>query len=381
MKKIYYWSPCLANIGTVRSTINSAISLSKYSNSKYEVYLINTCGEWNNYEKICLENNIKLINLTFNYYKFLPKKGFLLSRISYLIVFFVSYFPFINILKKNNPNFVICHLITSLPLLAMLLYETNTKFILRISGYPKLNILRKKFWKICSEKLYKITSPTIDLIDQIKKENIFKKDSLIFLPDADLNIKSIIEQKKNIKKRIVNRNEKYFISVGRLTEQKNFAYLIKEFEKFSKINNEYNLHIYGEGEQFQTLENLILNKNLQKRIFLKGFSKEIYLEMSKAKCFLMSSLWEEPGIVLIEAAFNNLFIISSNCKNGPKEFLMNGEAGILFESNRNDALFNKLIEYQKMETLERKKKIFKAKYNCGKYTMFNHFIRINKILD
>ena len=103
--------------------------------------------------------------------------------------------------------------------------------------------------------------------------------------------------------------------------------------------------------------------------------------MSKAKCFLMSSLWEEPGIVLIEAAFNNLFIISSNCKNGPKEFLMNGEAGILFESNRNDALFNKLIEYQKMETLERKKKIFKAKYNCGKYTMFNHFIRIDKILD
>ena len=30
-KTIYYWSPCLAKIATIKATINSAISLAKYS--------------------------------------------------------------------------------------------------------------------------------------------------------------------------------------------------------------------------------------------------------------------------------------------------------------------------------------------------------------
>ena len=48
-KRIYYWSPCLTEVGTVKSTLNSAISLAKYSKN-YEVILLNVFGEWNNYE-------------------------------------------------------------------------------------------------------------------------------------------------------------------------------------------------------------------------------------------------------------------------------------------------------------------------------------------
>ena len=33
-------------------------------------------------------------------------------------------------------------------------------------------------------------------------------------------------------------------------------------------------------------------------------------------------MWEEVGFVLVEAAISNLFIISSDCKNGPKEFYL-----------------------------------------------------------
>ena len=39
---------------------------------------------------------------------------------------------------------------------------------------------------------------------------------------------------------------------------------------------------------------------------------------------------------------NNLFIISSNCKNGPTEFLNDGEGGILFKSNNKNALYDDL---------------------------------------
>ena len=47
--------------------------------------------------------------------------------------------------------------------------------------------------------------------------------------------------------------------------------------------------------------------------------------------FVLSSLWEELGLVLVEAALNNLFIISSDCPNGPK--FIDQNKCILFKNN------------------------------------------------
>ena len=55
-KKIFYWSPCLNPVGTVISTINSAKALSKY-NKNFEVFIVNSCGEWDRYMKDFSEMN------------------------------------------------------------------------------------------------------------------------------------------------------------------------------------------------------------------------------------------------------------------------------------------------------------------------------------
>ena len=52
--------------------------------------------------------------------------------------------------------------------------------------------------------------------------------------------------------------------------------------------------------------------------------------MRNSTVFVLSSLWEEVGFVIVEAALCNSFVISSDCPNGPKEFLDNGKRGILF---------------------------------------------------
>ena len=100
MKNIYYWSPCLDKVGTYKSTINSAISLASYSKKKYKIKVINTCGEWNDCKELFNSNNIELIYFGFNYFKYLPKKGFWSSRFSYLIIMFTSIFPLIRLLKR-----------------------------------------------------------------------------------------------------------------------------------------------------------------------------------------------------------------------------------------------------------------------------------------
>ena len=380
MKKICYWAPCLDKVGTYKAVINSALSLSKYSKRSFQVYIINACGEWDDKKIFFIKNNIKIINLNFSYFNYLPKIGYFNSRFSYSLIFILSIIPLFKFLIKIKPDFFIGHLVTALPIFLFNLFDFKTKFILRISGFPKLNFLRKNFWKKSSKKIFKITCPSEDLKKQIAENNIFTKNKLLFLPDPIINVSRFRYQLKQKKKETKKQNE-YFLAAGRLTKQKNFIYLIDEFNSFLKDNPKNNLLIFGEGEQRKKLEKKIESLNLNKKVFLMGFNNNIYSYMKNAKGFILSSLWEDPGFVIIEAAFSNLFIISSDCKNGPNEFLLNGKAGLLFTSNKKKKLSDTLNIFEKMSQNQISSMKLIAKKNCFKYTLFRHHIFLNKILN
>ena len=108
-KKIFYWAPCLNKVGTVISSMNSAIAMAKYKNHEYEIYMINVFGEWNEYEKNLKNNGVKIINLSFNYYNLLPKTGFIFSRFSYWVIFLISFFPLLNLLKKKKNQILLLY--------------------------------------------------------------------------------------------------------------------------------------------------------------------------------------------------------------------------------------------------------------------------------
>ena len=379
-KSIYYWSPCLNPVGTVKSTLNSAISLMKYSKETYEVSIINSCGEWDDYINFFSENNVKVINFKYKFFKYLPKKGFLQSRFSYLLIYLLTFFQLLNLLVKSKPNFLIAHLITSLPLSIMIFFNIKTNFILRISGLPKLNIIRKYFWKLASKKLFCITCPTEELKSKLNKIRIFQNNKLFFLPDAILDLSKIIElKKKEFKNFELINNKRVIISAGRLTKQKNFSYLIDEFSKFSESNSNFILVILGEGEERKKLEAIIKKKQMQNKIYLFGYVDNVYSFFDKAEIFVLSSLWEEVGFVIVEAAISNLFVISSNCPNGPSEFLEDGKRGILFESNKKNALSNAFKDYLKLKDIQTKK--INLKKNSMKYSKFRHFQVLDKILS
>ena len=377
-KKIYFWAPFLNKVGTTKSTLNSAISLSKFSD-KYDIKIINVFGEWNDYSEIFKKNKIEKVDLTFNYYNFLPKTGFLFSRFSYLIIIFLSIIPLLKILKRNKPDVLIIHLITSLPLILFNILNLNTKLILRISGFPKLNYLRKKLWSISEKNIYKITCPTEQLLDQLLNKKIFGKNKLIFLPDPIIDINEF-RKKINDKNFVpqIDLNFDYFLSVGRFTKQKNYLYLVNEFEKFLKNYTDIKLLIIGEGEEKVNLKKIIKQKKLNDKIFLLNRTENVFQYMKNAKAFILSSLWEDPGHVIIEAALSNLFVISSNCPNGPSEFLNYGKSGILFKSNLSGELTKSLEYFIENENILKKNKIY-AKKNCLKYTKFKHYRILQKI--
>ena len=152
MKKIFYWSPFLSNVATIGNVLNSAYSLNKYGKNSFKTYILDVLGEWSNRKKDLLEKNInyiKLGKLSIN----LPISGFIKSRILSMFLFVLKIFPLYFLLKREKPDYLIIHLLTSIPLVLLLFFNFETKFILRISGLPQLNFLRKFLWKTISNKI------------------------------------------------------------------------------------------------------------------------------------------------------------------------------------------------------------------------------------
>ena len=375
--KIYYWSPHTSHIATIKAVYNSALSLIKYGRGKYDVTIINANGEW---DKQNSNRDIKYAHLSKKIYlNTYPVEGYLRSRFSYLYIFFKCFFSLKKLIGKNKPDFLFIHLITILPLFLLIFFKFDTKFILRISGYPKLNIFRKFFWKWASKKLYLVTTPSEETFDYIKSQNIFDDKKIFLLRDPVFLTKDLLLKRETIEENF-SKNNKYIISVGRLTHQKNFSLLIEAFADIVKLYKNYKLIILGEGEQRYFLEKLISKHNLKDHVFLLGFKKNVLKYINIAECSISSSLWEDPGFFLIESGLLNKLIISSDCPNSPKELLMNGLCGYLFKNNSKDDLVKKFISYKSDSIDIVNKKIFLAKKNFKKFSFFNHYLVIKKII-
>jgi glycosyltransferase involved in cell wall biosynthesis len=377
--KIFYWSPFFTKIATISAVLNSAKSLVKYQKDNlYSVSIINAIGEWNEYKKNA-EKNLFFIDLfEKNFTKFILKGGFIKSRLSYIFIFIISLPKLLTIINKKKPDYLIIHLITSLPIFLSPFFNNKTKIILRLSGLPKLNLFRKIFWKLYSKKIYKVTCPTQSTLETIKKYKIFDIEKVTLLRDPIINVKDI---KFNINHKLDKKiqNEKYILGIGRLTQQKNFKLLLKFFYELHKKYPEYKLYILGEGEDRHELNSIINKYGLTAEAHLLGYQDNIFKYLRHAECFILSSLWEDPGFVLIEAGAMNTNIISSNCPNGPKEIICNED--FLFSNNSSNDLLKKFEIFKKKTTDE----LFIQKINIKKrsrfYTSFQHFKNLNNILN
>ena len=134
-------------------------------------------------------------------------------------------------------------------------------------------------------------------------------------------------------------------------------------------------------EEKTKLISLIKSYNLEEKVHLIGYKDNVYKYLKNADCFILTSLWEDPGFVLIEAGLSNSIVISSNCKNGPEEILNNENNGYLFKNNDLKDLLRKFDEFKN----EDKNKLFKKKLNLKKeikkFTFYSHFKSLNNIIN
>jgi len=120
---------------------------------------------------------------------------------------------------------------------------------------------------------------------------------------------------------------------------------------------------------------------LEKRVLLFGYQDNVFKFLFNCKLFILSSKWEDPGFVLIEAAVCRSLILSSDCPNGPKEFLKNGMGGYLFKNDNLIDLIEKYKIFQKDDSFSKRQKKISSLKKSRTYTVFNHTSKLSSILD
>ena len=384
MNKILYWSPFTAKVATVKSVINSVEAVNKYLNDRYKAIIIDAVNEWHDYIEELEKKNIEVIHLNkksiFNSFK---KDGFVRSRFAYLYIFFKSLVPLHNQLIIKKPKYLIIHLITSLPLLLFIFKNYETKLILRVSGLPKMTFIRKIIWKLSSKKIYKITCPTQDTYRDLSKFS-FLKDKLIVLKDPIIKCAEIQKSKsKNVTlssniEEIVTK-KKFFLSIGRFTKQKNFIFYLKCIPEILKLNKDLYFVFIGHGEDEINFFKIARELNISERIIVIKNTDNVHYYMKKSKCLVLTSLWEDPGFVLVEAGYNNCQVIASDCPNGPKE-IISEDGGYLFQSNNASSFLGAINNFFKDNDSVKVSKKIKLKKRLKEFTFFHHSLVLRKIL-
>jgi glycosyltransferase involved in cell wall biosynthesis len=121
-----------------------------------------------------------------------------------------------------------------------------------------------------------------------------------------------------------------FINVASLDENKNQQLIIKAFAE-NYCNKKAELIIVGEGKKLSYLKKLTSEFGVSKQVkFLGRISREeVCSELINSNCFILSSIYETFGVVLIEALSCGIPVISTRC--GEAVNLINPTNGILVD--------------------------------------------------
>lgn len=115
-----------------------------------------------------------------------------------------------------------------------------------------------------------------------------------------------------------------FLAVGRFVPEKDFITLVRAFARLEMPSAR--LIILGKGPDESKVKAEIARLGLGKRVSMPGYSKEPWRYYAQAKCFVLSSISEPFGNVIVEAMAYGLPVVSTACS-GPQEILRHGEFG------------------------------------------------------
>jgi glycosyltransferase involved in cell wall biosynthesis len=304
-KKIIFFIPTLAIGGGER--VVSQLSLGFNKDIEKIIILFK--------KEISYPYDARIISLDVNF------SGRLFSKIYNLTLGFLK---FKSLVEKEKPDYVISFG-NSANIINIL---SGSRAIVRIDSFLSSACRNnwEKIYKFLIKILFKKSDKVItvsngaanDLIENFKVPE--EKIIVIYNPINLKEIRRLSEDSLEEKYDSIFKNP-VIINVGRLSEPKGQWHLIKSFKLVKEKIKDAKLIILGGGKLEFELKKLAKEMGLANDVFFLGWKNNPFKYLAKAKVFVLSSLWEGFGNVIVEAMACGLPIVSADCKSGPREII------------------------------------------------------------
>lgn len=244
---------------------------------------------------------------------------------------YLSYYKKLKNIFKNSKFDILVSFLPVPTLLSLMTKNKETKVIISVRNDPKIEYKRK----IRSFLMKRLFPKADGFVFQTKEAQEFFREIINCKQTIIYNAvsKAFIDHEMPIKRK----NE--IVSVGRLENQKNYPLLINAFSVIANEYKNYNLIIYGDGTDKDSLIKLVEEKKLINRVQFAGKVNNVQDKIFDASMYILSSNYEGMPNALIEAMILGLPVISTNCPcGGPNELIVNNKNGILTEVNNIDEM-------------------------------------------
>ncbi len=273
-----------------------------------------------------------------------------------------SFFNLLICLKHMNPDIIVTTMVHS-NFLVMLLkpFFPKVRFIIREAVVPSsiLNKHKKKspilkiLYRILYPKAHKVLSPSQDIIYEFSTLIGLDTDKNHTVLYNQVDTDAISDDLKNIGYPTTpNKGTVKFVCAGRLHYQKGYDRLINALMDFK---GNWTLVILGEGEELNTLKDLVKNNSLENNIHFIGHVHNPCKIIAASDCLLLPSRWEGMPNVVLESLACGTQVIAMPEANGVKEIKKQCAPGVVQRAkDMNDFihLMHQVKPYNKIEPQE-----------------------------
>lgn len=256
------------------------------------------------------------------------------------------------LVREIKPN-VVFSLLSSTNvtvILAKLLSRIHCRVIISEHTHPSVNLknemyggITKHFMKYLYPKADRIVAVSEGIKEDLMKNFTIpeKKITVIYNP---VDLKEIeMRLQENVDHPWFHNGVPIIVSVGRLTKQKGYPYLIRAFFLVRR-SLPCKLFIIGEGEDKDRLIEMVSTLGIEPDIEFLGFQENPFKYMARSSIFVLSSLYEGFGNVIVEAMALGLPVISTDCPSGPSEIIDDKKNGILVPVQNEHVLAQAIFE-------------------------------------
>ncbi|MCX6718072.1 MAG: glycosyltransferase [Candidatus Staskawiczbacteria bacterium] len=262
-----------------------------------------------------------------------------------------------NYLKNNQPDI----LVSAFPhfniicILAVKLSKAKTKIVItehiallslpKIASSP-LNSFVSRFFLPVFIRLFYLKADQVICVSKGVAEDILKiapveKLKVIYNPIVNDNLINLSNEKVS-HKWLINNDIPVVAAAGRLASQKDYPMLFKAIE-IVLLKKSVRLIILGEGPEELKLKKMVETLGLSKNVDFLGFQSNPYKYIKKSSVFVLSSVAEGFGNVLVEAMACGVPVVSTRCPFGPDEIIEDNKSGILVPVQNPKALAEALL--------------------------------------